>query len=203
MAQPDQIWSLQGDVSAPQQLKQKFQDIERKFGRLDILFNNAGIGVPPVPLNELSIADWQSCVDVNLTGSFLGAKYAFQIMKNQSLVGGRIINNGSISAHAPRPYSAPYTATKHAITDLTKRIALDARPYNIACSQIDIGNADTNLTHNFKTGVSQASGDIKPKPTFSVEQCGEAVAYMVNLPLDTNVQFMVIMATKMPYIGRG
>lgn len=203
MADAGQIWPLVGDISKPQDVEKAFQEIAREFGRLDFLFNNAGIGAPLVSIDQLSYEDWQACIDTNLTGSFLCAKFAFRMMKSQSPKGGRIINNGSISAHVPRPFSAPYTATKHAITGLTKSLSLDGRDHNIAVSQIDIGNAKTEMASHFATGVPQSSGDIKPEPTFDVEHCGDAVAYMANLPLDTNIQFMTLMATRMPYIGRG
>ena len=203
IAGSDRALAITADVSDERQVESLFDKIESSFGRLDVLFNNAGIAAPPVSLDELNTDDWRRCVDVNLTGSFLCARQAFRIMKSQTPVGGRIINNGSVSAYAPRPNSAPYTATKHAISGLTKCVSLDGRGHNIACSQIDIGNADTELAANFKTGVPQASGDVRVEPVFDVSRCGEAVAYMARLPLDTNVQFMTIMATAMPYIGRG
>ena len=203
MAGTGRIVPIPTDVADPDGVESLFSRALLEFGRLDVLFNNAGIGAPPVAFDELEVGDWQRCVSINLTGSFLCARRAFGIMKNQSPAGGRIINNGSVSAYSPRPASAPYTATKHAITGLTKCISLDGRPHGIACSQIDIGNADTDLAAKFKTGVPQASGDIRTEPTFDVRRCGEAVAYMAGLPLDTNIQFMTIMATSMPYIGRG
>jgi NAD(P)-dependent dehydrogenase (short-subunit alcohol dehydrogenase family) len=173
------------------------------FGRLDLLFNNAGSGAPGVLLEDLTAEQWQAVVDVNLTAAFLCTREAFRLMKSQQPRGGRIINNGSISAHAPRPNSAPYTATKHAITGLTKSSSLDGRKYDIACGQIDIGNAATDLTAMMKQGVPQADGTIAVEPTLDVEHVAKAIVYMANLPLDANVQFLTVMATKMPYIGRG
>ncbi|MBE0603128.1 MAG: SDR family oxidoreductase, partial [Deltaproteobacteria bacterium] len=180
-----------------------FDRTREAFGRLDLLFNNAGAGAPPVPLEELSYEQWKAVVDVNLTGTFLCIREAFAIMKSQVPKGGRIINNGSISAHAPRPNSAPYTATKHAVTGLTKSAALDGRKYDIACGQIDIGNAATDMTRRMKDGVAQADGTTAVEPTMDVELVARAVVYMAGLPPDANVQFMTIMATKMPYLGRG
>ena len=191
------------DVSEPASVRSLFAKTKEIFGRLDILFNNAGISGPSVPLEDLTYEQWKSVVDVNLTGTFLCTQEAFKLMKSQIPRGGRIINNGSISAHVPRPNSAPYTATKHAITGLTKATALDGRQYNIACGQIDIGNAETDLTAQMKEGVMQASGVFAVEPTMDIEQVGRAVVYMASLPLDANVQFMTIMATKMPFIGRG
>ncbi len=191
------------DVRNPDSVHNLFVKTCESWGRLDVLFNNAGIGAPAVPLEDLPFDRWQAVVDTNLTGAFLCTQEAFRIMKAQQPPGGRIINNGSISAHAPRPDSAPYTATKHAITGLTKSTSLDGRKYNIACGQIDIGNAETELTRRMARGVPQANGIIAPEPTFDVQHVAEAVAYMARLPLDTNVQFMTIMATKMPFIGRG
>jgi len=191
------------DVSEPASVRSLFTKTKEIFGRLDLLFNNAGTGAPPVPLEDLTYEQWKSVVDVNLTGAFLCTQEAFKLMKNQTPQGGRIINNGSISAHAPRPNSAPYTATKHAITGLTKATALDGRKYDIACGQIDIGNAETEMTAKMKKGILQASGVIAVEPTMGVEQVARAVVYMASLPLDANVQFMTIMATKMPFIGRG
>jgi NAD(P)-dependent dehydrogenase (short-subunit alcohol dehydrogenase family) len=175
----------------------------RAFGRLDLLFNNAGTGAPPVPLEDLSADDWRRVVDVNLSGAFFCTREAFRVMKAQSPRGGRVINNGSISAHTPRPNSAPYTATKHAITGLTKSTALDGRPFDIACGQIDIGNADTDLTARMKTGVLQADGSIAPEPTIDAAHVARAVVYMASLPLDANVLFMTVMANRMPFVGRG
>ncbi len=176
---------------------------KREFGRLDVLFNNAGIGAPPVPMEDLTYEQWKAVVDTNLTGTFLCTQEAIKIMKDQQPRGGRIINNGSISAHAPRPNSAPYTSTKHAVTGLTKSTALDGRKYDIACSQIDIGNADTPMTQRMKKGVPQPNGTVEIEPTMDVDHVGRAVVYIANLPLDANVLFMTVMATKMPFVGRG
>ena len=191
------------DVSEPASVRSLFAKTKEIFGRLDILFNNAGISGPSVPLEDLTYEQWKSVVNVNLTGTFLCTQEAFKLMKSQTPRGGRIINNGSISAHVPRPNSAPYTATKHAITGLTKATALDGRNYDIACGQIDIGNAETEMTAQMKEGILQASGVIAVEATMDVEQVARAVVYMASLPLDANVQFMTIMATKMPFIGRG
>lgn len=191
------------DVSDPASVRALFAKTKETFGRLDLLFNNAGVGAPPILLEDLTYEQWKTVVDINLTGAFLCTQEAFKIMKSQTPRGGRIINNGSISAHAPRPNSAPYTATKHAITGLTKSTALDGRKYDIACSQIDIGNAATELTARMKDGVLQANGTIGVEPTMDVEHVARAVVFMASLPLDANVQFMTIMATKMPFIGRG
>ena len=191
------------DVRDPESVRALFVKTRETFGRLDVLFNNAGIFVPSVPLEDLTYEQWQAAVDTNLTGVFLCTQEAFKLMKNQVPRGGRIINNGSISAHAPRPNSAPYTATKHAITGLTKSTALDGRKYDIACGQIDIGNAATELTLTMQAGVLQANGDVMAEPTMDVEHVAHAVVYMASLPLDANVQFMTIMATKMPFVGRG
>jgi NAD(P)-dependent dehydrogenase (short-subunit alcohol dehydrogenase family) len=191
------------DVTDPDSVAQLFDRTVQAFGRLDVLFNNAGVGAPPVNLEELTVAQWKAAVDTNLTGPFLCTQHAFRIMKAQTPRGGRIINNGSISAHAPRPNSAPYTATKHAITGLTKATSLDGRKYDIACSQIDIGNAHTPMAARMADGVPQADGSIRAEPLMDVEHVGSAVRYMASLPLDANVQFMTIMATKMPYVGRG
>jgi NAD(P)-dependent dehydrogenase (short-subunit alcohol dehydrogenase family) len=174
-----------------------------RFGRLDLLFNNAGVGAPPVPLEDLDLASWRRAVDTNLTGAFLCTQQAFRMMKAQDPMGGRIINNGSISAHSPRPRSAAYTATKHAITGLTKSTSLDGRAYGIACGQIDIGNAATEMAAPIARGVPQADGRILPEPVMDVRHVAEAVVYMAGLPLDTNVQFLTVMATNMPFIGRG
>ncbi|MEI7470133.1 MAG: SDR family oxidoreductase, partial [Chloroflexota bacterium] len=173
------------------------------YGRLDVLFNNAGVGAPALPLEDLTYEQWRAVVDINLTGSFLCTQEAFKIMKSQTPRGGRIINNGSISAHAPRPNSAPYTATKHAITGLTKSTSLDGRKYDIACGQIDIGNADTEMVSRMKTGIMQANGQIAIEPTMDVENVANAVVFMANMSLDANVQFITVMATKMPLVGRG
>jgi NAD(P)-dependent dehydrogenase (short-subunit alcohol dehydrogenase family) len=191
------------DVGDPASVRSLFAATRQAFGRLDVLFNNAGTGAPPVPLEDLRFEHWQAVLAANLTGAFLCTQEAFKLMKAQTPHGGRIINNGSISAHAPRPNSAPYTATKHAITGLTKSTALDGRKYDIACGQIDIGNAATELTARMKDGVPQADGSIAPEPTMDVDHVASAVVYMAGLPLDANVQFMTIMATKMPFVGRG
>ena len=191
------------DVGDPAAVRALFARTTEAFGRLDLLFNNAGIGAPPAPLEDLTYEQWKAVVDVNLTGAFLCTQEAFRIMKSQQPRGGRIINNGSISAHAPRPNSAPYTSTKHAITGLTKSTALDGRKYDIACGQIDIGNAETPLTARMKKGVPQANGSIAVEPTMDVRHVARAVVYMVSLPLDANVQFLTVMATKMPFVGRG
>ncbi len=192
------------DVTDQKAVQALFAAAKEKFGRLDVLFNNAGIGTPgSILLEDLTLEQWQAVVNTNLTGMFLCTQEAFKIMKSQSPRGGRIINNGSISAHAPRPNSAPYTSTKHAVTGLTKSSALDGRKYDIACGQIDIGNARTPLAARMADGVPQANGEIKPEPLMDVDRVGAAVLHMANLPLDTNVQFMTIMATKMPFIGRG
>jgi NAD(P)-dependent dehydrogenase (short-subunit alcohol dehydrogenase family) len=191
------------DVSDPSSVTALFDKIRETYGRLDLLFNNAGCAAPAIPMEDLSYEQWQTVVDANLTGSFLCAQQAIKIMKTQSPKGGRIINNGSISAHAPRPHSAPYTATKHAITGLTKSISLDGRAHDIACGQIDIGNADTDMTLPMLEGVLQPNGEMMPEPRMDVNQVADAVLHMANLPLETNVQFMTIMATKMPLVGRG
>ena len=180
-----------------------FARTAEKFGRLDLLFNNAGTGAPPVPLENLTLEQWQAVVDTNLTGPFLCTQAAFRIMKAQSPRGGRIINNGSISAHAPRPNSAPYTSTKHAITGLTKSTALDGRAFDIACGQIDIGNAATPMTARMKNGVPQPNGTLVPEPVMDVDAVARAVLYMASLPLDANVLSLTVMATKMPFVGRG
>ena len=191
------------DVGDPDAIRALFATTKATFGRLDVLFNNAGIGAPPVPLEELPYEQWKAVVDLNLTGAFICTQEAFKIMKDQDPRGGRIINNGSISAHVPRPNSAPYTSTKHAMTGLTRSTSLDGRKYDIACGQIDIGNAETDMTAVMKRGVPQPNGSVAAEPTFDVEHVAQAVVYMANLPLDANVQFMTVMATKMPFIGRG
>jgi NAD(P)-dependent dehydrogenase (short-subunit alcohol dehydrogenase family) len=191
------------DVTDPEAVARLFRTVRDEFGRLDVLFNNAGIGAPGVDLDELTVEQWRSVVDVNLTGAFLCTREAFGLMKRQTPRGGRIINNGSISAYTPRPNSSPYTATKHAITGLTKSTSLDGRKYDIACSQIDIGNAATEMTARMAKGVPQANGEILVEPRLDVEHVARAVVYMANLPLEANVQFMTVMATKMPFIGRG
>jgi len=194
---------VQTDVGDPDSVRALFSRTIETFGRLDVLFNNAGTGAPPIPLEDLTYEQWKAVVDVNLTGAFLCTQEAFKIMKSQKPMGGRIINNGSISAHTPRPDSAPYTATKHAITGLTKSTALDGRKYDIACGQIDIGNAATDMAARMRDGIPQADGSVRVEPTMDTDHVAEAVVYMANLPLETNVQFMTVMATKMPYIGRG
>ena len=191
------------DVSIPDSVRALFEKTKELFGRLDLLFNNAGVFPPGVPLEDLSFEQWKTAVEINLTGAFLCTQEAFKIMKNQVPRGGRIINNGSISAHAPRPNSAAYTATKHAITGLTKSTSLDGRKYDIACGQIDIGNAATEITSKIGAGAPQANGTIAPEPLMDLSHVASAVLYMAGLPLDTNVQFLTIMATKMPFIGRG
>ena len=191
------------DVSQPAEVDALFAAIEREFGRLDVLFNNAGIGAPPVPMDELTFEQWSNVVNVNLTGSFLCAQRAMAMMKKQTPRGGRIINNGSISATTPRPNSAPYTATKHAITGLTKSIALDGREFDIACGQIDIGNAATDMTVVTRAGARQANGTVVPEPAMEASQVADAVLYMADLPLTANVLTMTVMATKMPFVGRG
>ncbi len=191
------------DVGNPDAVRALFAKTQERFGRLDLLFNNAGTGAPPIPLEDLTYEQWKAVVDVNLTGAFLCTQEAFRVMKRQDPRGGRIINNGSVSAYVPRPNSAPYTATKHGITGLTKSTSLDGRKYDIACGQIDIGNAETELTGAIKTGIIQASGAILAEATMDVDHVAQAVVYMASLPLDTNVQFITVMATKMPYIGRG
>jgi NAD(P)-dependent dehydrogenase (short-subunit alcohol dehydrogenase family) len=191
------------DVSDPASVRALFTKTKETCGRLDVLFNNAGTGAPPVPLEDLTYEQWQTVVNVNLTGAFLCTQEAFKLMKSQQPMGGRIINNGSISAHAPRPNSAPYTSTKHAITGLTKSTALDGRKYNIACGQIDIGNAATEMTARMQDGVMQATGAVEVEPTMDADHVARAVVYMASLPLEANVQFMTVMATKMPFVGRG
>jgi NAD(P)-dependent dehydrogenase (short-subunit alcohol dehydrogenase family) len=191
------------DVTKLDDVKRLFKKTQETFGNLDVLFNNAGTGAPGVPLEDISVEEWKRVLDVNLTGVFLCTQEAFRLMKNQRPQGGRIINNGSISAHAPRPNSAPYTSTKHAITGLTKSTALDGRPFNIACGQIDIGNAATDLTARMKDGIIQAHGAIVPEARMDVEHAAQAVLNMAKLPLEANVLFMTIMATSMPFVGRG
>lgn len=191
------------DVSDESSVNALFAEVSRRFGRLDVLFNNAGRGGPPVPIEDLPTDVWRDIVNINLTGMFLCAQGAIRIMKSQSPMGGRIINNGSISAHAPRPFSIGYTATKHAVTGLTKSISLDCRPYNIACSQIDIGNAATEMTDRMAKGVLQPDGSTRVEPRMDVEHVAQTIVQMVGFPLETNVQFIMIMATKMPYVGRG
>jgi NAD(P)-dependent dehydrogenase (short-subunit alcohol dehydrogenase family) len=191
------------DVTDPASVRALFDRTQATFGRLDLLFNNAGVGAPGVPLDELTVEQWRAVVDTNLTGPFLCTQHAFRLMKSQTPMGGRIINNGSISASVPRPHSAPYTATKHAITGLTRSTSLDGRRYDIACGQIDIGNAATELAAKMAKGVPQANGEIAVEPLMDVAHVARAVVYMAGLPLEANVQFMTVMATKMPFIGRG
>ncbi len=191
------------NVGDPASVRNLFARTEEAFGRLDLLFNNAGIGAPPIPLEELTYEQWRAVVDTNLTGPFLCTQEAFRIMKTQTPRGGRIINNGSISAHAPRPNSSPYTSTKHAITGLTKATSLDGRNFDIVCGQIDIGNAATPMTARMKEGVPQANGTLAVEPTMDVEHVARAVVHMASLPLDANVLFMTVMANKMPFVGRG
>jgi NAD(P)-dependent dehydrogenase (short-subunit alcohol dehydrogenase family) len=195
--------AVPSDITQPDSVAALFDRTKEVFGRLDVLFNNAGTGAPAVPMEDLSFEQWNAVVAVNLTGSFLCAQQAIRLMKSQQPRGGRIINNGSISAHAPRPNSAPYTATKHAITGLTKSISLDGRKYDIACGQIDIGNAVTEMTERMTAGVLQADGTKVAEPRMDVKLVADAVLYMANLPLEANVQFMTVMATKMPFVGRG
>lgn len=191
------------DIRDPNAVAAVFADVAATFGRLDLLFNNAGTNAPAVPMEELSFEQWNAVVGVNLTGAFLCAQHAVRQMKSQRPRGGRIINNGSISAHVPRPHSAPYTATKHAVTGLTKSIALDGRPFDIACGQIDIGNAATEMTERMTRGVMQANGMMAPEPRMDLKHVADAVVYMANLPLEANVLFMTVMATGMPLVGRG
>jgi NAD(P)-dependent dehydrogenase (short-subunit alcohol dehydrogenase family) len=191
------------DVSKPDSVTALFERTRQQFGRVDVLFNNAGVGLPAGGFDELTFEQWQNVVNINLTGSFLCAQAAFRVMKAQSPQGGRIINNGSISAHAPRPNSAPYTATKHAVTGLTKSISLDGRAFNIACGQIDIGNAVTEISARMATGTMQANGQIAIEAMMDVQHVANAVVHMASLPLEANVQFMTVMATKMPFVGRG
>src|SRR2546429_441525 len=191
------------DVSKPQAVRALFSKIKEVFGRLDLLFNNAGTGAPAVPMEDLTFEQWKTVVDANLNGVFYCTQEAFRIMKSQTPRGGRIINNGSISAHAPRPNSSPYTSTKHAVTGLTKSASLDGRKYDIAVGQLDIGNAETPLAARMKNGVPQANGQIMPEPLMDVEHTARAIVHMASLPLDANVLFMTVMATKMPFVGRG
>jgi NAD(P)-dependent dehydrogenase (short-subunit alcohol dehydrogenase family) len=191
------------DINSAESVKHLFSQTIKAFGRLDLLFNNAGINAPAKPFEELNLQDWQSVINTNLTGAFLCAQEAFKIMKQQEPKGGRIINNGSLSAHVPRPNSAPYTASKHAVTGLTKSISLDGRAFNIACGQIDIGNASSEMTKKIEAGALQPDGSHKIEATMTVEEVGRAVIYMASLPLETNIPFLTIMANQMPYIGRG
>ena len=199
----DRLLPVATDVGDEASVRALFDAAVGAWGRVDLLFNNAGTGAPTIPLEELTLAQWQAVVAVNLTGPFLCTREAFRVMKAQSPRGGRIINNGSISAHAPRPFSAPYTATKHAITGLTKSASLDGRAYDIACGQIDIGNAATEMTERMAAGILQPDGSLRAEPRMDVAEVAAAIVHMAGLPLSTNVQFMTIMATKMPYIGRG
>jgi NAD(P)-dependent dehydrogenase (short-subunit alcohol dehydrogenase family) len=205
MARPvgGEMIAVPTDIGDPAAVRALFVRTRETFGRLDLLFNNAGMGAPGIPMEDLTYEQWIAVVNVNLTGAFLCAQEAIRIMKAQTPRGGRIVNNGSISAHAPRPNSAPYTATKHAITGLTKCIALDGRKYGIACGQIDIGNAGTEMTARMAAGVPQADGSRKPEPVMDVKHVADAVLYMASLPLDANVLFMTVMATEMPFVGRG
>lgn len=202
-AAQDRTLVLPADLADEAAVADVFAQLEARWGRLDVLFNNAGSGAPAVPLEELSLAQWQQVVSVNLTGAFLCTQHAFRIMKRQQPGGGRIINNGSISAHAPRPNSAPYTATKHAMTGLTKATSLDGRAYGIACGQIDIGNAATEMTERMAKGILQADGSMRVEPRMDVAHVAQAFVYMAGLPLEANVQFMTVMATNMPFVGRG
>jgi len=199
----DRALAVPTDVADPAAVRRLFDAAQEQCGRLDLLFNNAGANAPAVPLDELTVDQWRAVVDANLTGAFLCTQQAFRIMKAQTPRGGRIINNGSISAHAPRPNSAPYTATKHAVTGLTKSTALDGRSFDIACGQIDIGNAATDMTERFVTGVMQANGTVAPEPRVDLRHVVDAVLYMASLPLDANVLSLTVMATKMPFVGRG
>jgi len=194
---------VRADITQEAEVIDAFDQVLQNLGRVDVLFNNAGLTLPPVEIADLSLEQWNRMVGINLTGSFLCAREAVRLMKAQQPRGGRIINNGSISAHVPRPLSVAYTATKHAITGLTRSLSLEGRPYNIACGQIDIGNAQSDMTTVMHQGVLQANGQIAKEPTFDVRHVADAVAYMAGLPLDANVQFMTVMATSMPYIGRG
>lgn len=200
---PDHCIAIPTDVSDPNSVKSLFDKTVEQFGRVDLLFNNAGISAPPVPLEDLKIEVWKQVVDINLNGMFYCIQQAFRTMKQQSPRGGRIINNGSISAHAPRPNSIAYTSTKHAVTGLTKTASLDGRKYEIAVGQIDIGNAATEMAAPMAAGVSQANGDVKPEPLMDVHHVGQSILYMANLPLSANVLFHTVMATNMPFVGRG
>lgn len=198
-----EMLAVQADVSVPDSVNALFAQVKQKFGRLDVLFNNAGLNAPGIPIEDLSYETWTSIVNVNLTGAFLSAQAAFRMMKDQVPRGGRIINNGSIAADAPRPNHVPYTATKHAVTGITKCFSLDGRKYDIACSQIDIGNAATEMTERITKGVMQADGTLKVEPRMDLKHVADAVVFIADLPLDANVQFMTLMATKMPLVGRG
>ncbi|MES2841388.1 MAG: SDR family oxidoreductase [Pseudomonadota bacterium] len=196
-------WAIPADVRDEHSVQTLFREIEKRYGRLDVLFNNAGVNAPAVPIDELPLVRWKDVIDTNITGVFLCARAAFGLMRRQAPQGGRIINNGSISAHAPRPFSSPYTASKHAVLGLTKTIALDGRDYNIVCSQIDIGNALTELSARMTQGVRQANGTMATEPMMDVQHVAEAVRYMAGLPLSTNVLNMTVMASQMPFVGRG
>jgi NAD(P)-dependent dehydrogenase (short-subunit alcohol dehydrogenase family) len=202
-ASSDQALAVGCDVTDPASVDALFAETESRFGRLDVVFNNAGNNAPGMPIGDLTFEQWKMVIDVNLNGAFLVARGAFNLMRRQDPQGGRIINNGSISAHVPRPGSAPYTASKHAITGLTRTISLDGRPFNIACGQIDIGNAASDMTAQMAKGVPQANGTVAPEPTMDVQHVAKAVVQMADLPLEANVQFITIMSTKMPFIGRG
>jgi len=195
--------AVPSDVTDPESVRELFARTVAKFGRVDLVFNNAGINAPGIALEDLTVEQWKAVVDTNLTGPFLCTQEAFRVMKSQSPQGGRIINNGSISAHAPRPNSSPYTATKHAITGLTKSTSLDGRKYDIACGQIDIGNAATEMASRMANGVPQADGRIAPEPLMDVQHVADTIVHMAGMPLETNVQFVTVMATKMPFVGRG
>lgn len=200
---PDRAMAVPADISDPNDVDRLFASVEERFGRLDLLFNNAGRGAPAMPIDEVPVETWLQVLNVNLSGAFLCSRAAFAMMRRQTPRGGRIINNGSISAHSPRPGTTPYTTTKHAITGLTKSIALDGRPFDIACGQIDIGNALTEMALPMSKGIQQANGEIAVEATMDVQEVGSAIVYMAGLPLDANVLFMTLMATKMPYVGRG
>ncbi len=200
---PERCLAVSADVGDPRSVKGLFETIRTHFGRLDLLFNNAGSAAPPVPLEDITYEQWMAVVNANLTGAFLCTQEAFRIMKSQTPRGGRIINNGSISSYSPRPFSAPYTATKHAMTGLTKSTSLDGRAHNIACGQIDIGNATTDLTERMSRGVMQPDGSVRSEPRMDVAHVGRSILHMAELPLDSNVLFMTVMATTMPYVGRG
>lgn len=199
----NEVLAIPTDVKDPQSVKNLFAQTLKAYGRLDLLFNNAGVGAPVKPMEELTIEEWKNVIDTNLNGVFFCTQEAFRIMKSQDPMGGRIINNGSLSAHVPRPFSAPYTASKHAVTGLTRSASLDGRAYNIACGQIDIGNSKSEMTKKIEKGTLQADGSYKTEPTISPEDVGRSIVYMAGLPLNTNVPFLTIMANEMPYIGRG
>ena len=202
-AEEDNTLVFPSDVSNPEDVTKLFRETDARFGRIDLLFNNAGIFTPSASIEDVALEHWQAAIEVNLTGAFLCTQQAFRLMKHQQPRGGRIINNGSISAHVPRPRSATYTATKHAMTGLTKITSLDGRQYDIACGQIDIGNASTDMTEKMQRGILQANGSVAVEPTMDVQHVARAVSYMASLPLDANVQFMTVMATNMPFVGRG